>query len=283
VCLNPRAMRMKRRILYFWAATRLLMFLFDGKYYLIILVLQAICVWHCVRRGRQNNWIWLIVFLPLVGCLIYIFSEMFTRRDVEKMQSGVGAVFNPGGTIRRLESNLRFSDTFANRIALADALLEAGQTARAIELYESSLEGNFTENEYVLGQLIIAYFQQRRYEEIIPLAKKIYKVPQFARSRAHILYATALGYAGQIESAEKEFRTMKTKFSDYEARYRYGQLLAATQREQEAKQLFHEILNEQSHLSPQEKRYNRQWFLLVKEELNKVKSKPAKTDPVYSK
>jgi hypothetical protein len=250
------------------------MFFFEGHYYLIILGLQAICVWHCVRRGKQNNWIWLIIFLPLIGCLIYIFTEMFTRQDAEKLQSGVGSVFNPGGTIRKLESNLQFSDTFANRVALADAYLHAGQTDRAIGLYESSLEGNFIENEYVLGQLIVAYFQTKRYADILPLAKKIYHVPQFARSRAHILYATALGYTDQPELAEKEFRMMKTKFSNYEARYRYGLFLARYHRDQEARQLFTDMSNEFSHLSSPEKRYNRQWVMMAREQLNKMKHQP---------
>src|SRR5258705_12780071 len=124
---------------------------FNSSYYYIILGLQAICVFHCVRKGRQTNWIWLIVFLPLIGCLIYIYTEMFSRRDIQNMQSGMISVFRPGSSVRKLEETLRFSDTFTNRIALADAYLETGDTDRAIEIYESSLEGNFTENEYVLS------------------------------------------------------------------------------------------------------------------------------------
>lgn len=136
------------------------MFYFSNYYYIVI-ILQAICVIHCLRKGRQQNWIWLLVFLPLVGCLIYIFTEIFTRREMQNMQLGVSTILNPGGSVRRLEENLRFSDTFANRIALADAYLATGNTDRAIGLYESSLTGNFTENEHVLNQLTIAYYQKK--------------------------------------------------------------------------------------------------------------------------
>ena len=246
------------------------MFFFNNYYYYIILGLQAICVIHCLKKGRQTNWIWLIVFLPLIGCLIYIFTEIFSNRDIRKVQSGMSSVFNPGGSVKRLEENLKFSDTFANRIALADAYLATHNTDRAIELYETSLTGNFTENEYVLSQLVIAYYEKKRYSDIIPIAKKIYHLPQFARSRPHILYAAALGYLGDHEQAEKEFKTMKGRFANYEARYYYALLLAGTDRVSEARRLFSEMLDEVTHLSARERRYNRDWFRLAKNELHKL-------------
>jgi len=246
------------------------MFFANKYFYFITIVLQLICVVHCVRRGRQqNNWIWIIVFLPVVGCLAYIFTEIFTGSEIQNVQAGVGTMFNPGGRVRRLENNLKFADTFANRVALADAYLANGQADKAIELYESSLTGNFTENEYALNQLIIAYFQVKRYEDILPIAAKIYKLPQFARSRAHILYAAALGYIGHPEAAEKEFKTMKSKFSNYEARYYYGRFLINAGRHEEAFALYNEMVNESSHLSPPERRYNSNWIAQARGELKK--------------
>ncbi|MFI5131396.1 MAG: hypothetical protein ACHQFX_15445 [Chitinophagales bacterium] len=237
--------------------------------------MQALCVIHCLRKGRPNNWIWLIVFLPVIGSLIYLFSEIFTGREIRNVQSGIGSVFNPGGSVRRLEQNLRFSDTFANRVALADAYLNTGNTDRAIELYESSLSGNFTENEYVLSQLIIAYYHKKRYADIIPIGKKVYKLPQFARSRSHILYAAALGLNGDHELAEKEFRTMKGRFANYEARYYYALFLAGADRVPEARQLLNEMLSEVTHLSSRERRYNANWLRAAKDQLNKLNDQVA--------
>lgn len=243
---------------------------FSANYYYIIIGLQAICAIHCLRKGTQQKWIWLIIFLPLIGCLIYIFTEMFTRRDVQNVQSGLGAVLNPGGNVKRLEENLRFADTFANRVALADAYLHTGKVDRAIELYESSLTDLFDENEHVIAQLIVAYYMKERYADIIPLAKKIYNRPQFARSRIHTLYAIALDYAGQPAEAEKEFKKMNGKYSYFEARYHYGLFLRRAGRADEAQQTFTAILEEESHLTPRERRYNREWFGKVKEEVKKA-------------
>jgi hypothetical protein len=248
------------------------MFFGSGYFYFITIGLQIICVIHCLRRSRPNYWIWLIVFIPVVGCIAYLFTEVFTRRDIQKVQSGVGEVFNPSGKIKKLENNLRFSDTFNNRVALADACLAAGQTQKATDLYESSLTGNFTENEHVLIQLVIAYSQLKRYEELVTIAKKIRKLPQFVRSHAHVLYAMALEQTGHSEMAEAEFKTMKGRFANFEARYQYSCFLARAGRREEALQLLTEMLGEFAHLSPPEKRNNRRWFALAKDELKRIKN-----------
>lgn len=50
---------------------------FGNNYlYYIEICLQVVCAIHCMRQGTQGRWLWIIIFLPLVGCIIYIVSEM---------------------------------------------------------------------------------------------------------------------------------------------------------------------------------------------------------------
>lgn len=245
--------------------------LFGSPYfYGFNIVADAICIIHCLRTRRDTGWIYFIIVVPVIGWGAYIFTQMFSGRDLQKVQSGIGAVLNPTGSIKKLEQQLRFSDTFNNRVALADAYLAAGNREKAVELYESSLTGAFTENEYVLGQLVVAYFEAGRYNDVITTAKKIYKLPQFARSRAHILYAMALEKTGIIVQAETEFKTMKGRFANYEARYQYGQFLMRAGRLAEAKQLYGEMAEEFSQLTSRERRAGRTWFIQAKDELKKM-------------
>src|ERR1700743_1736501 len=151
-----------------------------GYFYYISIVLQAICVIHCLRRGTQQKWIYLIVFLPLIGCIAYFFTEILPQRRNINWQGGLESLFvSPSGRIKRLEENLKFGNTFNNRILLADAYRMAGRVDEAIELYATSLTGAFTENEYVISRLIAAYFETKQYAELIVLARKIYNVPKF--------------------------------------------------------------------------------------------------------
>jgi len=245
------------------------MFFLLTHYYYIVIVLEIICVIHCIKKGNQK-WIWFIIFVPLIGCIAYVFTEMFTRKEMEQVQTGVGSIFNPSGNIRKLKDNLRFRDTFDNRIALADAYLNAGQIDSAIDLYEQSLTGTFSEHEQGNMQLVRAYFEKNRFDDVIRIVKKVYNLPQFKRTRSNMLYAIALANSNQAAAAEKEFTTMTGKFSNYECRYEYGKFLAKCGRKDEAKKLYQEVLNEVPHLGAPEKRNNRIWFSKIKEELKVI-------------
>jgi hypothetical protein len=246
------------------------MFFFSSTFYIITIILQGICVFHCVRKGNQQNWIWLIVFLPLVGCLVYIFTEILTRNRIASVQSGLGEIIRPSGSIRKLQENLRFSDTFNNRMALADAYLASDRTREAIDLYEDSLTGAFTENEHCIGQLIVAYYREKNYEEVIRLAKRISHLPQFPRSKAQILYAISLGNNKQEDLAEKEFLTLKGRFSNFEARYCYSLFLQQHNRSEDARKILSEIVSEIPQLSRVEKKHHGEWIRLSREALKKM-------------
>ncbi|HNP22057.1 MAG TPA: PLDc N-terminal domain-containing protein [Panacibacter sp.] len=240
-----------------------------GSYYYLILALQAICVIHCLRKGKNSTWIVAIIFLPLIGSIAYIFMEMFRDSDIKQVQTGVSTIINPGGSIKKLEQQLKFSDTFNNRVALADAYLSNGDTDKAIDMYKSCLTGTFTDNEYVIYQLILAYSALNDYGQIVPLARKVYQRPQFARSKAHIAYATALEFTGNPAQAEEEFKKMKARFSYFEARYQYGLFLLRHDRSAEARELFSSMVEEESQLGKTELKSNRYWIGLAKDELRK--------------
>ena len=195
--------------------------------------------------------------------------EIFNRNSMQQVQSGMGNIIYPAGKIKKLEKQLEFSDTFNNRIMLADAYLSAGNTDKAIQIYETSLTGAFKENEHVLIQLVTAYYQAQRYNDAIKAARKVYKNPAF-NTHGHVLYAMALDKIGESDLAEQEFNTMKGKYSYFEARYQYGLFLVNKSRISEAQKIFNDVVNEFSYLSSFEKRNNRVWYNNAKQELRKV-------------
>lgn len=195
--------------------------------------------------------------------------EMVNRNSMQQMQSGMGNIIYPSGKIKKLEKQLQFSDTFNNRIMLADAYLSAGDTDKAIQLYESSLTGAFKENEHVFIQLVTAYYEVQRYNDAIKVARKVYNNPAF-HTHGHVLYAMALDKVGEADLAEKEFNTMKGKYSYFEARYQYGLFLINKNRAGEAQKIFTDMVNEFSYLSSFEKRNNRIWVNNAKQELKKI-------------
>lgn len=243
---------------------------FSGNYiYYITVAIQVFCGIHCLKRGKQG-WLWIIIFLPMVGSLIYFFMEILPSSRISAPRVDVAAIVNPGGKIKKLEENLRFTDTFNNRVLLADAYMESGQTEKAVELYESSRTGAFSENEHVLAQLIIAYYKLQRYADAINIAGKLYRQPQFIRSQAHLFYALSLENAGQPDKAEAEFKAMQGRYSYYEQRYQYGMFLRRAGRNEDAEKVFMTMLEEEAHLSAMERKSARTWCAKARAELKTI-------------
>src|SRR5258708_34926472 len=87
------------------------MVLGNKYFYVITIVLQIICVIHCIRRNNQLSWIWIIIFLPVIGSIAYLFIEIINRGQMQRVGSGLGSIITPKFSIRKLEEQLRFSDT----------------------------------------------------------------------------------------------------------------------------------------------------------------------------
>ncbi|MDB5120776.1 MAG: hypothetical protein JWN56_1994 [Sphingobacteriales bacterium] len=231
-----------------------------GEYYYVIFILQGICIFHAIRNNNQSKWIWIIMFLPIIGCAIYAFTEIFQKRQVNSIQAGVVKLVNPGSKIKHLERKFQFTDTFANRVALADAYLEKGLHEKALALYEPALSGLFESNEHVVQQLIEVYFKLNRFDDVIRIAPKISRNINFPKSKSNLLYALALEKSDGIDLAEKEFKAMNHRFSNYEARYNYGQFLIRTNREAEALKLYTTISEEAEHMNRKEKGESKIWI-----------------------
>ena len=86
----------------------------------------------------------------------------------------------------------------------------------------------------------------------------------------HAMYFATLENVGNSEMAEQEFRKMKSRYSDFEARYQYGLFLIRTNRNEEARRLYTDMCDEVPHLGSREKKFSRHWINLAKEELRKI-------------
>jgi len=246
---------------------------FGGSYYYYIpLILQAVCAIHCLRAGNQSKWLWIIVFLPVIGSCYYLYSEVLNTRKLGRVKIDGAAILNPGIKVKRLEEALKFADTFSNKTKLADAYLDSGQTEKAIDLYKSCLTGAFEDNEQVISQLIGAYYEQDNYAEVITMASKIRRSQKFNRSKAHLLFTLSLERTNQYHLAEAEFKAMKGRYSNFEQRFEYGQFLQRAGRMEEAFDIYAELLDEEAYLSKAERSAGRVWFNKARQELKRIEA-----------
>lgn len=192
------------------------------------------------------------------------------KSDVEKDQENIIQTLNPTKKVRDLEKKLKFSETFENKVALADVYMENGMFEKAIEHYNSSLVDMFKNDYYVLSRIQEAYFGLNDMDLSLKTAEKINDNKKFLKSNANFLYAKALERKGDLDLAEEQFRSFDAPYNYYHQRLEFAKFLMRVQKDDEAKQLLQEIANESESMSRQSYRANRLTIKLVKEELAKL-------------
>ncbi|WP_282086155.1 hypothetical protein [Aquimarina algiphila] len=215
--------------------------------YFLIIALQGYCVYHAIKNKSNYYWFFVIMLLPVLGSVIYLFTQVFNKKDLDVVQNEIVNVINPTKKIKDLQKQLDFADTFQNRVNLADALLEAGDYTYAIQEYEKA--HNTNNDVGVLKKLIEGYYQIKNYEKIISSAEKIVDRSDFKGSRSQFLYGLALEEDQQSEKAEEHLRRIDQRYSNYKERYTLAQFLLKKGKTEDAKEILFEILTEAQHMS----------------------------------
>lgn len=238
-------------------------------YYLVI-ALQVFCVYHLYKHKNSYYWIFLIIFLPAVGCLVYLITQVYNKRDVERIQEDITTIVNPTKKVRDLENVLEFSETFQNRVNLADGYLEIKDYENAIKHYEDAIAKDFHNDKHVIFQLIKCYYNMEDYEKVIFYSKKVKKRTDFKGSQAQFFYGMSLAKLGQTDLAEAHLKAIDQRYSNYEERLVLAQFLLDQNKTDEAKELLDEIYSESQHMTPPNKRKYRPTIKQVEQLLKTI-------------
>lgn len=222
--------------------------------YYLILAFQGFCIYHAFKNGKEYYWFFIIFFLPIIGCLIYLFTQVFSKNDIDKAQNGLTLLVNPTKQITDLEKRLEFSDTFENRVALADIYLSVKRIEEAIALYERSLDGMFKNDYYTISKLMEAYAELNEHEKVVTYAKRIEKSVDFKKSKSQFRYGLALAALEKLDEAEIQLKEIDTRYSNYEERIVFADFLLKREKKVEAKEIYNEILTEAVHMKRENKR-----------------------------
>lgn len=110
--------------------------------WMLIPVFQILCAIHAYKRGNTFM-MYLVLFFPGVGVIIYLFAEYLpslkNESTVKAVSSTIQRRLRPEREIERLRDEVALNSSVNNRLALADGLVQNGMTDEAISLYESCL------------------------------------------------------------------------------------------------------------------------------------------------
>jgi hypothetical protein len=218
--------------------------------YLLALLPTALlvgCVVHAVRTGRIFPWIYVIVFLPGIGSLIYlgveVVPELLRGRASRRLAEGVRAAADPHRGFREARRAADLVGSVDAKRALAEEHVARREYAQAIALYEGMLSGQFQDDPVLLQGLARARFLAGDGAGAQAALDALQKAdPNFVSADAHLLYARALELQGKDAEAREEYRRLIGYFAGEEARCRYAMLLDRLGEKDEARALYREIL-----------------------------------------
>jgi hypothetical protein len=214
---------------------------------LISLVLLIGCVVHMIRTGNVFPWIYVVVFLPSVGPLIYFFMvivpALMRSRGARNLRRGAARAIDPHKDFRAARRDVEMVGSVDAKRAYAEQLVQRGAFAEAIAIYQSALTGQFKEDPALLLGLARAQFLSGDGAGAQATLDALQKAdPAFVSQDAHLIYARALEQQGKLDDAAAEYARLVPYFSGEEARARYGQLLERLGRRDEARAMFEQIV-----------------------------------------
>lgn len=211
-------------------------------FYYAFIAFQAFCLFHVYKSRNESYWYFVIFFVPIIGGAVYFFKEVVSKRNLRNMGEKVTATIDPNKKIRDLEKRLVASNTFQNKVNLADAYRESKEFTKAILYYEKALQGKFKDHPQTLNDASKCYFKVENYSKVVAYIGKI-NLNQSFRGSIYI-YAVSLEKCGYFEEAETQFRKNNIRYSNYVERLELSNFLIRRSKNKEAKIVLDEVVSE---------------------------------------
>jgi hypothetical protein len=235
----------------------------------LLVIIQIAFAIHVVKTGREIYWIFIIVFIPIIGIALYFFTQILPElgqsRSAHKAKNSLLKAIDPKRELRKKKQRLELANTLENKLKLADECLEANMTEDAIDLYQASLKGVGEGDPDILVKLAYAYFKNRDFELTIKtLDDVIMMTPNYSSADGHLLYARSLEKLKKYDEALAEYAVVAENYPGEEGRVRYGLLLKQLGKTQRANEVFKQSIN-RSKLSPKfYQKKEKYWIRLAK-------------------
>ena len=238
---------------------------------------QVACVVHCIRMGRNQFWIWPLVFFPVVGCLAYFIIEVLPgmqgNRHVRVMKAQAAKAIDPAREVRMARDALGLADTVANRIRLADALAAVKRPGESIALYREALDAQPGGDPRTETKLANALFEDDQVDAALATVEQV-KAPtgQSERDKLALLRARLYDHVGRQDEALAIYQDIVTRIPGEEARCRYAALLLELGRKREALGVLEEVEDRMKRLDSYQRRADAEMYRWAMDKLKELRA-----------
>lgn len=235
------------------------------RFFTPVLILQVFCIYHAYKNKRESWWIWVILIFPLIGSIIYLYKEFYSKKGVENLAEGVKSSINTNYTVTKLEKELKFSDTVENKIKVANEYVDRGLYDEAFDLYNSCLKGIFSNNQDLLLKLTKTSYLKEDYNSAITFGNNIKKNREFNNSEEKIALAWSYYYTGDDSKANDLFNEMDVQFDNYKHRIEFIKYSIETGDTERAQEISNAVVSEINSMEGAEKRSKRGLLRAIRE------------------
>jgi hypothetical protein len=220
----------------------------------------AFTVWMIIdahRRGVEMYWYFVIFFFQPIGAWVYFFAVKFrTMRWPGKRQTRFG---QRNLSLDQLRYSVARAPTVANRLALAERLIETGAHADAIPLLEAvlAIEPDYAVALHALAECRLATDDPEQARA--SLEKLIRRDPCWSNYRAWRTLLEVHRARGQPADELATCREFAKRLPTLENKYRLAEQLLANGRASEAVQLLDDVLEEQQFAPWSARWHNWRW------------------------
>lgn len=236
------------------------------------IALQILCVVHAVRTGRTQPWIFIIVFLPMVGCAAYFLVEILpslaNNRRSRKVFSDVSTLIDPDREFRERKAQVELTGTPAAKAALADECARKGMFDEAIVLYSAALEEPFANDPTFLMGYARVLIEKGDFAECERALDHLRATnPDFSSQDGHLMYARALEGQNKTEAATTEYEGLIGYFAGFEAKVRYALMLQKLGSVVRARELLDGVVKAYNRQPRHAQALNRDWYNVARRNL----------------
>ncbi len=234
-----------------------------------IVIFQIICIVHAVRTGN-TSWIWIILFFPLVGSIIYLATEARgVGRGGRKLASQLVDVVQPSRKLEALRAQLEHAPTVDNRLALAEECVRHKRYDEALELYATT--GAHKDDPEVLKRRAGVQFEMGKPADAKVTLEHLFETqPREKGPAMRLLFARIVEAEGDTEATLAAYEAATRGALGDEVRCRHAGVLERAGRRDDALAIYTRIVKESAHADSRYRRDNREWIQISKAKLDEA-------------
>lgn len=215
---------------------------------ILSVLIQVALVIHIIKTGRDTKWIWIIVTLPLVGSLAYLFIELLpgagNTQTAQRATTKLRDTISPDADLKGAAREFSTSETVASAVKLAAECLEHGHYDEGKEVLYRARTGIHVDDPEILFGIAQCEFGLEHFKTVRELLEElIEKNPDYQNQDAHLLYARSLEAVGDTTNAELEYTTLHGYATGPRASLFYAKFLRNQGQQGAAREVFTHIVN----------------------------------------